>query len=246
MIDCTHDNVQAVHARFPNADMVAWYGTGSPGIDWTPADRLLWPHAVMVEIDQGGAHTPQLNAPIRDVENGAWTIGNAVKTAGWTAPVPTIYCARNTLPSLHAEGWRGAVWLAWPGFAGTTPPDISPAHCVAVQNVFGDIYDSSIVFDDAWPGTSTVTPSPTDISVTVFERHGHCAFPSLAGTDHYVINYRASATAPEVLITRIPGDSQPAMIHTPVLTIPGAHGGTLTVYAIIHGAAHIVGAKNLP
>ena len=132
-------------------DMVAAYRTGSQGVPWSDSDLALFPDVPILTIDQGGTGSPLESANIRDVENGAWTVQTAVHDPSWNVARPTIYCDRSTLPALSQMGWTGDVWLADPSFTGTTVPDLSPMNCVAVQNQFFPLYESSLVFDDSWP-----------------------------------------------------------------------------------------------
>jgi hypothetical protein len=64
--------------------------------------------------------------------------------------------------------WKGDIWLAAPG--------LSEAEClairannkqvVAVQNVFGGTFDSSVVMDTSWPEKAVVNPPPPPPPVT--------------------------------------------------------------------------------
>lgn len=159
MGDATHANVAALAAAGP-WDLVAGYDTGSPGIDWTPADVALFTCPVLM-IDQGYTGSPNLAATIRDVENGAWGPGQAVSRAGWDVPRPTIYCttgeAGYNLAAVLADGWQGDLWLAIPGWQPGQPLPAAPGcTIVAVQNVQGmaGAYDSSVVLDPVWPAAA--------------------------------------------------------------------------------------------
>jgi hypothetical protein len=163
MGDAIHINVAALHAA--GLDIAAGYVTGTPTIRWTPADWALFAGRPVVTIDQaGGLGSPVTNADVRDVETGAWTVGAAVITAGWTAPRPTIYCSLSMLPQLAAASWHGAVWVAdWTGTPPASPPVVPPGMtCVAVQysdQGGGGAYDLSVVFDPYWPEEAPVTPA---------------------------------------------------------------------------------------
>lgn len=155
MIDCTSANTATVHDLFPTHNMIAVYVTGTPDIMWSAVDRTLWPNATQVTIDQGGLHSPVFTAMVRDVESRAWTVSRAVDKVGWKTPRPTIYCSRDTIPSLIAAGWRGDVWVAWPDYALDTPPEYPGLNVVAVQDIYRDTYDISTVFDSTWPYVAT-------------------------------------------------------------------------------------------
>jgi hypothetical protein len=151
MIDCISSQARAVKTMFARPELVAWYGTGTPDIQWTPADIALFAGSVMVEIDQGFNSPPITTAIVRDVETGAWAVDKAVDRSTWHTPRPTIYCGRSTLPRVMGAGWRGDVWLAWPGYSSSEPPVFPGVNIVAVQNVWMANYDRSTVYDDTWP-----------------------------------------------------------------------------------------------
>jgi hypothetical protein len=156
MGDAIHDNVPAL-AQVPGLQLVAGYVTGSPDILWPAADWARFPGIQRVWIDQGFTYSPVPMATVRDVEPGAWLPQDAVKRAGWTAGRPTIYCDRNDLSregGVLQSGWRGDLWLAWPGWTAGTPLPTAPGCTyVAVQNQLGvgNAYDLSIVLDPFWP-----------------------------------------------------------------------------------------------
>lgn len=156
----------AVHAEvglLPGGlDAYAGYDTGSPDIRWTDADWSRFPGATHIHIDQGFTGSPVFTADVRDVEAGAWTPGAAVLLNGWTAPRPTIYCNRSTLPLILGGGWRGDLWLAIPGWlVGDPLPPAPGCTIVAVQNQFdvGTHYDLSVILDPTWPEVATM-PQP--------------------------------------------------------------------------------------
>jgi len=230
----------------PHPDLIAWYGTGSVDIRWTTAHLALFPDSIKVEIDQAFTGSPVPSAPVRDVENGAWTAHDAIHHTPWTAERRTIYCSRNTIPQLESEGWTGDVWLADPGFTGTVPPDLGAMTCVAVQNVFTNTYDSSIVFDDKWPFASKPQPVPGQLSVTILSRTGHAAWPRVIGADHYVVNYVDPVNMRETLMCRIGQVPEGAVVHANLNAVPGAHGGNIKVYAIVNGNPDVLGYRVLP
>lgn len=154
MIDCTGANAATVSRLDTGASVIGWYGTGTSQVQWTEADRKLWPLAAKVEIDQGYQSPDITVATVRDVEPECWETDNAVKTENWTAERPTIYCDADDLPGVVAAGWKGDLWLALPGWkTGDALPDHGDCTVVAVQtteNVNG-LYDVSLVLDDWWP-----------------------------------------------------------------------------------------------
>lgn len=154
MIDCTGQNAAAVNRLDTGATVIGWYSTGTADIAWTEADKALWPLATKVEIDQGYQSPKTTTATVRDVETSAWTADEAVKTDTWDAARPTIYTDADNLPSVLAEGWKGDLWLALPGWAVGDPlPEHGDCTVVAVQtdeNV-DNLYDKTIVLDDYWP-----------------------------------------------------------------------------------------------
>lgn len=164
MIDFTHENLQAVLPVLPNFDLAAIYGTGSTAIEETAADiaairATKFGDRPLVMIDQGFTGSPQPLDTVRDVEQGAWGVEQAVNMSGWKAAAPTIYCSRDTLGPLAAAGWHGNVWLADPLFAGDAPPVLpNGMTCVAVQRTFTLTFDASIVFDEFWPSPDPVSP----------------------------------------------------------------------------------------
>jgi len=161
MGDAIHDNVAAL-ARVPGLQLVGGYVTGSADILWTPADWALFPRQLHVTIDQGYTGSPVPTAIVRDVEPGAWTPAAAVNRNGWTAARPTIYCDRSDLSragGVLASGWRGDLWLAYPGWQpGQALPAAPGCNYVAVQNQLNvaNAYDLSVVLDDTWPIGGTV------------------------------------------------------------------------------------------
>lgn len=163
LADAIHVNVSAIPA---NAQLIGGYDTGTPDIRWTAADWARFPGLPQVHIDQGANGAPVYSATVQDVEAGAWSPSSV---PGWqarcTAARPTVYCNRSTLPNVLATGWRGEIWLAFPGWApGQALPAI-PAGCsyVAIQYDLGGSgpYDLSHVLDPYWPEVATMTtPQP--------------------------------------------------------------------------------------
>lgn len=246
MASATSANARNVAMLLPHPDLVAWYGTGSPDIEWTEADRALFPDSIMVEIDQAFTGSPVPQATIRDVESGAWSVLDAINHNPWTAKRRTIYCSRNTIPELHLAGWTGDVWLADPEFTGDTPPDLGPMTCVAVQNVFTEEYQTSIVFDAHWPDNGDNVPPSELVSVTIGNRHANAAWARNPVAGHYVVNYVAPGTSTEVLVCRATQPQAGKVVHVTDMVIPGSHGGLLKVYSIVESTPIIVGTRVLP
>lgn len=243
--DCTSGAAQWVHDNLPVPDVMFWYGTGSPGIQWNDAEKALFPHSVLVEIDQGGAGTPVPSAQVRDVESGAWAPGQAVSKAGWTAERPTIYCNRSTLPSVAADGWQGDVWLAWPGWAGETLPSYPGITIVAVQDEFHADYDHTTILDQAWPGAAVTPPSQGSLSVTVESRSGALAFTTSLSPDHVVIEYTPPNRSGSVVLTRVADVVPGKAYHVNLTYIPGVFGGKISAFAIVHGKSLLIGSRDL-
>jgi hypothetical protein len=176
-------------------DMVAWYGTGTGDVPWNVSERNLFPGVSKVIIDQGGTGSPLSMADVRDVENGAWNVSRAVNKVGWDAPRPTIYCSQSTLPTLKLAGWTGDVWLAIPGYSAPVAPGIAPMRCVAVQNVFKPLYESSLVFDPTWPNTPSKGTSMLTLEVLPNDAIGAPFHPG-AFTHLALYSPQASGTSP--------------------------------------------------
>jgi hypothetical protein len=143
-------------------EMLAIYLTGGPVIEWTNADVALFPETkTWVRIDQGGARAPQYEANVVDCEAGDYTLNEAIAWLGkCTAPRPTLYTTRSTLPGYH--GTRD-VWLAAPGLSDAQAIALAATdrRIVAVQNVWhtaSPSWDRSIVIDPYWPEKKPVTP----------------------------------------------------------------------------------------
>jgi len=160
MADATSSQAGAIPG---NVDVVAGYDTGTSDIRWTPATWVQFPNALHCHIDQGGPGAPVYSANVIDVEAGAWTPGSVPSwIARCTAPRPTVYCNRSTLPAVLSTGWRGEIWLAYPGWVAGMPLPPVPAGVsfVAVQTDFQAAYDLSVILDPTWPlaKESAVTP----------------------------------------------------------------------------------------
>jgi len=246
MIDATGGKAGWVRANVPLPDLVAWYGTGTANVQWTDSEKSLFPASIMVEIDQGALGSPVLTATVRDVEKGAWAPGQAVDMTGWEVERPTIYVSRGELSSILADGWRGDLWLAWPGWKGEPLPDAPGCTYVAVQDVFTSNYDHSTVLDTTWPHKPAAATVINALSVTVIDRRSDMAFSEVEGADHYVVEYMATGgTKPDVIMRAI-AQMNYDIRHLTDVTVPGAAGGEITVYAIVAGKAVTVGSRTLP
>jgi hypothetical protein len=246
MYDAIGANAAQLASLVPNAEMVAWYGTGSADIDWSLADRERFPHSVMVEIDQGFTGSPVPAAIVRDVENGAWTPGAAVDKSNWTAARPTIYCNRSTLTAVIAAGWKGDVWLAWPGFSGTTPPVYPGVNVVAVQNTWAGWYDASIVFDPTWPAAKPVVSAAGHLSITVNSRTADMAWTVVDTATVYDIVYHPLNGTPGFSIASVPQPAMGGAVHAADVLIPGSHGGSIVIEATVSGVSVPVAMATLP
>ena len=164
MYDATSPNAGLLVAK--NPEMVAIYLTGTPDIRWTSRQVVFFPRVkTFVRIDQGGPTSPQYMANVVDVEPHAWTVEGAQNDflVKCTAPRPTIYCDRNDYQHVTA---KCDIWLAAPGISDSAASALRKAdpRIVAVQNVFGNGYDRSVVFDDYWPDKP---PAPEEYTVQV-------------------------------------------------------------------------------
>lgn len=219
MIDCTHTNVAAVKRIFPNPPLVAVYLTGTPDIQWSAADRAQWPDSIQVTIDQGGPGSPVAQAMGRDVEPGAWTPSAAVDKSNWHTSRPFIYCDRADLGSVINAGWRGDVWLAWPGWVGTAKPSYPGINIVAIQNVFTAQYDESIVFDDTWPIAATKEAEVINLQVSP-GKEAYVSFPK--GSFKEVSVYRDFMSPTNTMDLRVAYHSQANGYVVTMVTIDSA------------------------
>lgn len=159
MYDAIHANITAIPT---SAQMVAGYDTGSQDIRWVTSDWERFNESVRVHVDQangGPVHT----ATVMDVETGAYgtrDIGPWV--AACTAPRPTVYVSPANLATALAES-HSDIWLASPGTSDAEALALMAAEprIVAVQNIFANTYDRSIVGDEFWPERKPVEPEPT-------------------------------------------------------------------------------------
>jgi hypothetical protein len=105
-----------------------------------------------------------------------------------------------------------------------------------VQDQFNSNYDHNTVLDTAWPHKAAVT---APLTLTSDIRDIGLTWGPVAGADHYIIEYNG------VAIDRPPANSNPLMVVSK-LPIPGTHGGTITVFAIVHSKPVQVGVISLP
>jgi hypothetical protein len=164
MYDAISANAAALESE-EHPTMVAIYLTGSAAIRWTSANVAGYKNVVTwVRIDQGGQTSPQYEATVFDVEPGAWTMANAVEaTKKCTAPRPTIYCDRSDYKTVPAS-YTGDLWIAAPGLTDAEAEALAATdkRIVAVQNVWANVYDRSVVVDPIWP-EKPVPPKPTGL-----------------------------------------------------------------------------------
>lgn len=246
MYDAISANADTLLRNVGGLGMVAYYVTGSPDIRWSDAQVAMFPNSEMISIDQGFTGSPVRTAMVRDVEPNAWTPANAVDLTNWDAERPTIYCDRSDLQTVIAEGWKGDVWLAYPGWSGPTPPTYPGVNVVAVQRTFDADWDVSTVYDPYWPHKPPVGLLPPDLSVTVVKRVVDIAFNVHVNAGHYVVLYYSKPGAPQYLVGRA---SQPASgnsVHLMLQTVPNNSGGIIDVYAIVNAQAIPWGSVNLP
>lgn len=164
MYDATSSNAGVLaQLNLKDPNLVAIYLTGSPDIRWTPAQVALFPNIkTFVRIDQGGPTSPQYQANVFDAEPNAWSIPRAIAaTAVCTAPRPTVYCDRNDYATIPGS-YTGDIWLAAPGISDAEAIALAATdkRIVAVQNLWANSYDRSIVVDPYWPERKPVTPPP--------------------------------------------------------------------------------------
>lgn len=244
--DCTDVNAQWVRSNLPLPDVMFWYGTGSPDIEWTAAQRALFPAGILVEIDQGGAGSPVTGRRVLDVENGAWSVDRAVNVAMSDHDVIALYGSRSTLDSVAATRYRGNFWLAWPGWAGEVLPSHPGITIVAVQDAWHQDYDKSTLLDPSWPFGASTPPPAGDFKCAVHSRASAISLTTVAAADHYTVNYTpAAGGAPRKIWTERAVQDGIKFIMAP-LTIPDAAGGKLVAYGIVNGKGVVIGTVNLP
>lgn len=205
MGDAEHVNVAQLKKAFPKLDRVGLYVTGTPDVKATETDLALWPDATVITIDQGGPGSPVKDAIVRDVEPRCWSAAAAVDTSEWTAERPTIYCDRNDLPTVINLGWRGDVWLAWPGYTGMTAPVFPGVRVVAVQRTTTEFYDLTTVFDDTWPFKRIQEAEMLNVQVQASQK-AHIPFP--VGSFTAVHIYRDFLSAAHTADVRVAFHSQ--------------------------------------
>lgn len=161
MYDAIGSNAKALLPLKPT--MVGIYLTGSGGINWTTAEVRLFPAGTeFIQIDQGGATSPQYEATVFDAEPHAWTIAGAIAaTKKCTKPRPTIYCDRSDYQTIPSS-YTGDIWLAAPGITDAQAVALATKdkRIVAVQNLWANTYDRSIVIDPFWPNKAPAPKPP--------------------------------------------------------------------------------------
>lgn len=246
MYDAIGANAATLKRSVGALDMVAYYVTGSPDIRWSDAQVAMFPDAEMISIDQGFTGSPVRTAMVRDVEPNAWTPANAVDLTNWDAERPTIYCDRSDLQTVIAEGWKGDVWLAYPGWSGPTPPTYPGVNVVAVQRTFGADWDVSTVYDPYWPHKPPVGLATPDLSVTVVRRVVNLSFNVHPNAGHYVALYYERTGAPQYLVGRASQPVTGTVVSMTADIIPGDIAGQVDVFAIVNARAIPWGTVNLP
>lgn len=171
MYDAIGANAAALESAV-HPDFVAIYLTGSPAIRYTSAEVQVYKELkTVVRIDQGGQTSPQYVANVFDVEPGAWSMAAALEaTKRCTAPRPTIYCNRSEYATVP-RSYTGDLWIAAPGLSDVQAEAFaaSDKRIVAVQNVWANIYDRSVVVDPYWPNLAPkVCGLPTGITYKAF------------------------------------------------------------------------------
>ena len=234
MLNCTGANAALMRSRLPLPNLVAYYSTGDGVVPWTAAERSLYPASIMVGIDQGGHGSPDTGAVVRDVERGAWTVAAAVDLRNWHVGRPTIYCSRDTIPSLVSAGWHGEVWLAWPGWNGEVLPESDKLHYVAVQNEFYTFYESSQILDETWPRHGDIIHHAASFSATVVFRAVDMAWSQYPGADHYVVLFRENPHDKGIEVANVPAHGEPQVIHEARISVAGMKHGVLSCYAIVN------------
>jgi hypothetical protein len=161
MVDCTHANLHLIDVSFMKSNqLAAGYNTGNPDVRWTPND---WQYVIdlglkTVTIDQGFTGSPIPTANVRDVEAGAWPTDLVTDETNWTTPRPTIYADRTNALILINQGWRKALWIAWPNNHIPTKaelindmPELALVDLIGAQIGTTNTFDHSVIFDPYWP-----------------------------------------------------------------------------------------------
>lgn len=177
MYDGINTDVPAIRKLNPN--MVAGYVDGRYA--WSAADWEGWnSRCVAVRI----AVFPATNkGDVIDCENGDATPAQAAqwirmrKAAGYYRP--TVYCNRGTIPAVRSAtgslvlGSDYDIWAAdWTGAAHqvTAPGPGAAVKLPATQFKSGQLFDTSMVYDDWWPHSGAPKPAiPPVTNVSAFE-----------------------------------------------------------------------------
>lgn len=176
-----------------SVQMVAGYVTGLGDVPWSDAQWIMFPGIPHVTIDQGAGASPNYAADVIDIETGAFTVTHV---HDWlmnaTAPDPAIYVNQSNMnaaivAAVGAAGWKGAIWLAFPGWTLGMPLPRLPKGCryVAVQDVFAGAYDLSTVLDDTWPTGDPMNAIPgvwDYIASVQYQDNGDIVVTGVAGS----------------------------------------------------------------
>jgi hypothetical protein len=171
MADAIHDDAGNIPVSIPK---VAGYATGTPDIEWVPADWTHFPNSGHVRIDQSVALAAWASgaADVADIEKGTATQATAISVAltrkakGWWS---FIYVSQGNFSAMQAAvdaaGLSGSVqyWLAnW---------DLDEAQ--AASQLQGDVVAVQYASPSSNPetvvpgGTQTLAQANLDLSVTV-------------------------------------------------------------------------------
>lgn len=213
--------------------LVAGYKTGTPGQAWA-GHWADFPGVTMVTIDQHGGGQVDHSCMVMDVEPQCYA---ASDVPDWTRACewerPTVYCDRSEYPAVRAV-WKGDIILAAPSlhYPSLAALQVAWPGVIAIQDTFAGSYDLSTIYDDAWPfRTPPPVPVPASVTATVTGRLVSLAYPAISGADHYVIMYEhTDGSGLEVL-------KRAVTATVTGLEVPGASGGKISVYAIVHARA---------
>jgi hypothetical protein len=157
MYDGVPTDAADIKAIFKAGNLVAYYANGD--FAWTDAELALFPTDSRVSITP----TASGKADVLDVETGDATPAQTLqwikdqKATGYYRP--TIYCSLDTVPAVrigtgpYILGKDYDLWVAdWDGTTALPYPS-----AVAKQYRSSGSFDTSVVFDSAWPHR-TATP----------------------------------------------------------------------------------------
>lgn len=156
--DGVNADAAAIHAKFPDTGMVAYYIDGE--FTWTAAEIALFPDAEHVTITVLAG-----KADVADCENGNLTPEQAAqwvrdrRAEGYFRP--TVYCSLSTVEAVREAtgdlvlGVDYDLWVA--EYNGTA--DSAYPGSVAHQYLNTPGYDTSAVYDDGWPHRTPPAPA---------------------------------------------------------------------------------------